>query len=83
MSFQTYLPIWDQLQPHQQRRLLASLTKQAVERGTLLRGGSTDCTGVLLIRTGQLNWPVFALGAAGAILVILGGIVLLKKRKNA
>ncbi len=36
-----------------------------------------------LIQTGQLNWPVFALGAAGAILVILGGIVLLKKRKNA
>ena len=36
-----------------------------------------------LIQTGQLNWPVFALGAAGAILVILGGIVLLKKRKKA
>lgn len=60
MSFQTYLPIWDQLQPHQQRRLLASLTNQAVERGTLLRGGSTDCTGVLLIQTGQLRAFVYS-----------------------
>ena len=60
MSFQTYFPIWDQLQPHQQRRLLASLTNQAVERGTLLRGGSTDCTGVLLIRTGQLRAFVYS-----------------------
>ena len=60
MSFQTYFPIWDQLQPHQQRRLLASLTNQAVERGTLLRGGSTDCTGVLLIQTGQLRAFVYS-----------------------
>lgn len=60
MSFQTYFPIWDQLQPHQQRRLLASLTNQAVERGTPLRGGSTDCTGVLLIRTGQLRAFVYS-----------------------
>ena len=60
MSFQTYFPIWDQLQPHQQRCLLDSLTAQAVKRDTLLRGGSTDCTGVLLIRTGQLRAFVYS-----------------------
>lgn len=60
MSFQTYFPIWDQLQPHQQRRLLESLTFQAVKRGTILRGGSTDCAGLLLIRTGQIRAFVYS-----------------------
>ena len=60
MSFQTYFPIWDQLQPHQQSRLLDSLSAQAVKRDTLLRGGSTDCAGLLLIRTGQLRAFVYS-----------------------
>lgn len=60
MSFQNYFPIWDQLQPHQQRQLLDSLTFQAVKRGTILRGGSTDCAGLLLIRTGQLRALVYS-----------------------
>ena len=60
MSFQHYFPIWDQLQPHQKRRLLDSLAVQAVKRGTILRGGSTDCAGLLLIRTGQLRALVYS-----------------------
>lgn len=60
MSFQNCFPIWDQLQPHQQRQLLDSLVFQAVERGTILRGGSTDCAGLLLIRTGQLRALVYS-----------------------
>lgn len=60
MSFQNCFPIWDQLQPHQQRQLLDSLAFQAVERGTILRGGSTDCAGLLLIRTGQLRALVYS-----------------------
>ncbi len=60
MSFQTYFPIWDQLRPHQQSRLLDSLSAQAVKRDTLLRGGSTDCAGLLLIRTGQLRAFVYS-----------------------
>ena len=55
MIFQTFFPIWDQLQPLQQRRLLDSLSFQTVKRDTLLRGGSADCAGLLLIRTGQLR----------------------------
>lgn len=60
MSFQNYFPIWDQLQPHQQHQLLDSLSFQAVRRGTILRGGSTDCAGLLLIRTGQLRALVYS-----------------------
>ena len=55
MSFQNFFPIWDQLQPHQQRQLLDSLTFQTVKRGAIVRGGNADCAGLLLIRTGQLR----------------------------
>ena len=60
MSFQTYFPIWDQLQPSQQSRLLNSLAFQAVKRDTILRGGSADCAGLLLIRSGQLRAFVYS-----------------------
>lgn len=60
MSFQNFFPIWDQLQPHQQCQLLNSLAFQAVKRGAILRGGGTDCAGILLIRTGQLRALVYS-----------------------
>ena len=60
MNFWDYFPIWEQLQPHQQRRLVDSLAFQTVRKGTVLRGGSTDCVGLLLIRTGQLRALVYS-----------------------
>ena len=60
MSFQNFFPIWDQLQPHQQRQLLDSLTFQTVKRGAIVRGGNADCAGLLLIRTGQLRALVYS-----------------------
>ena len=35
-----------------------------------------------LIQTGQLNWPIWVLGGAGLALVALGGVMLLKKKKQ-
>ena len=60
MSFENHFPIWNQLDPHQKRLLLDSLTQQAVKKGTILRGGSTDCAGLLLIRSGQLRALVYS-----------------------
>ena len=60
MSFENHFPIWDQLQPHQQRLLLDSLTFQTVKKGAFLRGGSADCTGLVLIRSGQLRALVYS-----------------------
>ena len=60
MCFEQHFPIWDQLQPHQQRLLLDSLTFRTVEKGTLLRGGSADCAGLVLIRSGQLRALVYS-----------------------
>ena len=55
MSFEHYFPIWDQLQHHQQRMLLDSLSYQTVKKGAILRGGGTGCPGLVLIRSGQLR----------------------------
>ncbi len=55
MTFQNYFPIWDKLHPQQQRQLLDALVFRSVQRGTTLHNGSMDCTGLLLIKTGQLR----------------------------
>lgn len=55
MHFQDYFPIWDQLNTDQQSRLLQALTLQQVQRGTVLHNGSMDCTGLLLVKSGQLR----------------------------
>lgn len=60
MRFQDYFPIWDQLHPQQQLRLLDSLAVQTVEKGTVVRGGNRDCAGLLLIRSGQLRALVYS-----------------------
>ena len=52
MNFENYFPIWDQLQLHQKHLLLDSLTYQTVKKGAILRGSSTDCAGLVLIRSG-------------------------------
>jgi len=35
-----------------------------------------------LIQTGQLNWPIWLLTGAGIVLIILGGTMMLKKKKE-
>ena len=55
MTFQEYFPIWDQLDASQQNRLLDALIFRAVKKGAVLHNGSMDCTGLLLLKTGQLR----------------------------
>ena len=55
MDFAAYFPIWDKLTPAQQDRILTSLIHRVVERGTILHNGNTDCTGLLLIKSGLLR----------------------------
>lgn len=55
MTFQNYFPIWDKLQPHQQQRLLDTLLLRTVHKGTTLHSESTNCAGLLLIKTGRLR----------------------------
>lgn len=55
MPFQDYFPIWDKLEPAQQDRLLDSLIARKVEKGTVIHNGSMDCTGLLVVESGQLR----------------------------
>ena len=55
MTFQDYFPVWDKLNPDQQSRILGSLMTRNVKKGTILHNGSMDCTGLLLIKAGQLR----------------------------
>ncbi|MBQ7049655.1 MAG: Crp/Fnr family transcriptional regulator [Firmicutes bacterium] len=55
MNFQDYFPIWNKLTSAQQNRIMTALMTKTVPAGTFLHSGSADCTGLLLIQTGQLR----------------------------
>ena len=47
--------MWDQLTEAQQRTLLESASRRSVKKGTVLHNGGADCTGLLLVCSGQLR----------------------------
>lgn len=55
MEFSEYFPVWDKLTPRQQEAVSAGLAVRTVKRGTILHGGVADCTGLLLVQSGQLR----------------------------
>lgn len=55
MSFENHFPVWDKLNTVQKNRLLESLMTRKVKKGTIIHNGSMDCTGLLLIKSGQLR----------------------------
>lgn len=55
MEFSEYFPIWDQLTPEQQDRISGSLSSRTVKKGAVLHGAGADCTGLLLVKSGQLR----------------------------
>ena len=55
MDFQSCFPVWNQLSAAQQERILGSLSERFVKKGALLHNGGADCTGLLVVRSGQLR----------------------------
>ncbi|MBE6898877.1 MAG: Crp/Fnr family transcriptional regulator [Ruminococcaceae bacterium] len=55
MDFQSYFPIWNKLTPIQQGRILGGLMERKISRKTVIHNGSMDCTGLLLVKSGQLR----------------------------
>ena len=55
MKFQEYLPVWEKLIKAQQDRILGRLTERAVKKGEVLHGEASGCTGLLLVKSGQLR----------------------------
>ncbi len=55
MEFQSCFPVWDQLSADQQSRILDSLVFREIKKGTVIHNGNADCTGLLLVKSGQLR----------------------------
>ena len=55
MELAQYLPFYDQLPPEDQAALSHSAVLREAPQGTLLHSGSSDCLGLLVIRSGQLR----------------------------
>ena len=55
MDFQDYFPIWNKLSIPQQNILSGALLTKTVAKGTIIHNGGMDCTGLLLVKSGQLR----------------------------
>ncbi|MEY8388560.1 Crp/Fnr family transcriptional regulator [Oscillospiraceae bacterium 38-13] len=55
MDFASGFPVWNQLTGSQKERLLDGLAERSVKKGALLHGGGAECTGLLLVKSGQLR----------------------------
>ena len=54
MDFKECFPIWDKLTKEQQNKISKAVVHRHIEKGTVLYNG-LECTGLLLIKTGQLR----------------------------
>ena len=55
MVFQAYFPVWEQLTAVQQTQLVTQLLERSVKKGAVVHGGGEECTGLLLVKSGQLR----------------------------
>ena len=55
MELQDFFPVWAQLSAQQQNKLGAGTVTRNVKKGSALHSGSSECTGLLLVRQGQLR----------------------------
>ncbi len=55
MSLSNYLPVWNKLAADQQALLSSSTARRSVSKGTVVHNGNLDCTGLLLLESGQLR----------------------------
>lgn len=63
MAFSSFFPVWERLTPQQQATLSGSVLSRRVRRGDVIHQGDADCTGLLLVKSGQLR--VFMLSEDG------------------
>ena len=55
MAFEDHFPVWNKLEPAQRERLLHALVSRSVEKGAVLHHGGMDCSGLLVVESGQLR----------------------------
>ena len=55
MSFENCFPLWNDLNTAQKKIISDNLITQYVKKGTIIHNGNLDCTGLLLVKSGQLR----------------------------
>lgn len=55
MDFSDYFPVWKKLTPAQQNQISGSIIYQKVKKGTVIHSSRMECTGLLVIKSGQLR----------------------------
>lgn len=55
MDLSTHFPIWNKLSPAHQKQISETIINRSVKKGTIIHNGNIDCTGLLLIKSGQLR----------------------------
>lgn len=55
MNYLTYLPVWNKLDKLQQNRLVSTAVVRSFHKDEILHNGSADCTGLILVLSGQLR----------------------------
>ncbi len=55
MEIHEYFPVWNKLTAAQQNEIQSVASPWSVEKGKIIHNGSVDCTGLLLLRSGQLR----------------------------
>ncbi len=55
MDFKSLFPIWNKLTEDEKASFEQTVTTRNVSKGTVLHDGSSDCTGLFLLKSGQLR----------------------------
>lgn len=61
MSFENYFPLWNDLNTAQKKLISDNLITQHVKKGTIIHNGDMDCTGLLLVKSGQLRTYILSM----------------------
>ena len=60
MNFENCFPLWNDLNTTQKKIISDNLITQYVKKGTIIHNGNLDCTGLLLVKSGQLRTYIFS-----------------------
>jgi CRP/FNR family transcriptional regulator len=55
MTFEDYFPIWNKLNDEQKAKIKRSVFTKSIPKGRIIAGANNDCTGLFLIKSGQLR----------------------------
>ena len=79
MNFENYFPLWNDLNTAQKKIISNNLITQYVKKGTIIHNGNLDCTGLLLVKSGQLR--TYILSDEGLVKLSRGKITILDSKR--